>query len=790
MLDIPSLITNSDTGLTQALVDKILSTQKTKKGFILSETTKTILDALLKQINSLFFYLLLGAIILTLLFAQEKVDAIIITIILILNVVIGFSQDYKASKAAQKLQSLTTQLIRTKRDGVVVELPITKVLQRDIVEYQSGDIVSTDTYCLISTNCSVDQSILTGETLPKKVSINLVVPAGSIVITGSLLGQVIGVGETSSLTDFSKSLGKVEKKNQFETLVEKVSLALLAVCGIGLIAIFVLNVALLGSMTVIEFMLFGVSMIIGIVPESFPLIVTLLLTNEALHLSRHGVLIKRLSVLEDIGTLRFLLTDKTGTLTKNELSVSELYSPNNTLQDIAVTLAHSNYERGYMEKVFDAALATLKNNPNTITLIESIPFDYTVGYAQYNCSKGIVIVRGSPSKILALCKGGYSDYNNLIIQQEKIGVRLLAYAKQTKTGFEMLGMVLFKDPLKPGIIAQLTTLEEIQVDVKILSGDSLAVTSYVAEEAKIIRPALLQIQTQQLTSTSVLSYTPTQLEEIQVFAGSSPTQKLDIIDQYNKLGTTAFLGEGVNDALALKKASVGIVVNNTSDVARQTADILLTKPGISPIAQAVKSGRTTYHKIVTYLLCTLAGNAGTMISLFGIAIFAKIIPLLPSQILLNNILSDVPFIVLITDIVHKQVQYKQPNLSTKSIITMILGFGILSSLFDFAYFGIFAGGSVESLRTGWFLFSLFSELLLLLTLRTIGSRDPKDLFRVSKPILFALSGSVIISLALTNVNGLQEWFRFVSLPVTNYLTMFTLLGAYFCANQLLKHWLK
>jgi Mg2+-importing ATPase len=753
---------------------------------------------LVNQMRSIFFVLLLISAVLSF-YLGNRTDAYIFVILNALNVLIGFAQEFKASKASKTLEKMIKHRVTVVRDGKKVTIDHDSVIEGDIVLPIHGNVLVADLYVRECHDAFIDESLLTGESLPRSIVAGDMVYAGTSVVGGRFIGQVTAAGEESSLMQYGKALKKVQKDNDFARFVKKVSVYILFITLVCLALIAIYAVVIEGKYTSTTFILFAISMLIGVVPESLSLIITLMLTREAITLSREGVIVKSLPALQQLGSIRYLLTDKTGTLTENAIRLVDTHEIKG-LQSAISLISAADYERTPMDAAFDDALrAKVTSEISADTAIYDLvpkkpivtPFTNIAGYAVFDFGD-IVIRRGQFHSVLAastgLSEGERATLEGLYTETESKGLRILAFASSLKASdhdgiFLFNGFAVFEDPLKVDAADSYNAAEELGIKVKILTGDSVLVSKYIARQ---LDHGLSDANVEELgKDIEIPTYSEREIEENRVYARCMPEQKLELINRHIPYGAVGFLGEGINDALALKRADVGIVVTNASDIGRQSADILLTEKSLNPIIKAIKLSRKAYAHISTYLLCTLTGNVGTLISITAVAMFWTDLPMLPIQILLNNLLTDVPLIFLITDRLAKE-QYDKPieNIASNFFRTIFI-FGLISSVFDIIYFYMFKDLPLEVLRTGWFIFSVTCELALVFSLRTKLSMFKGP--RMSKPLTAAMILSGLAAFLLMYVPELNAKLALVAIDGPHIAMILGLTVAYMFVNEIYKH---
>ena len=786
---------------------------------------KTALSLLVSQLKDLLVMALIIASIVSF-FTGGEIEGITILAIVVINVLVGFAQEYKSEEALQKLAVLVKYRVRVLRDNKILEVDTRNVVPGDIILLETGDRIPADLRLIEVDELEIDESIVTGESYPVLKSPNPIVAEklepqrmenmafpGTLVVNGKGKGIVVSTGMKSTLGQVAGYLKLTEPETNYERGIKSFSKFLIKGILIGITFIFIMN-ALTGK-TFFDSALFSLALAVGIIPESLPIIITIGLSRGAILMSRSGVIVKKLNVIEDLGNMDVICSDKTGTITANRITLTD-YVDLEGKKDLKLLklVSHciSIVEEGEtaVGNPMDVAIFEYcKKHPtlaSTHELVELIPFDYSrrrMSIVARNKGELLLICKGAPETMFQVCStmkiGGriteldkdrvqrlYDDLSMKGIRVLGLGVKNVEekedYSKADEHDLTFVGLLCFIDPLKPTAKQSINELKELEVEVKILTGDSPLVAKTIAEEAGMTVEMLTGSDVDGMDDEALQKA----IEKTNVYARLTPEQKTRIVLTLSKNGhVTGFLGDGVNDAPALKAADVGISVDGAVDIAKEAADIVLTESSLEILRGGIVEGRTTFGNTTKYILNTVSANLGNMTSLAVVSIMFNFLPLLPFQVLLTNLISDGPLLSISTDRVDEEELSKPRNWNIKLISRFTTFFGAISSIFDFTtmiLLSIVMGGNVAVFRAGWFIESTLSEILVTFSIRT------KKTFFSSTPSKMLLGISIICSLLtlLLVYSPLNVFFEFHPPSFIILLAIFGELALYFSTVELVK----
>jgi Mg2+-importing ATPase len=820
---LPELNTSEENGLSEFEVRERF--ERFGQNIIPRKKIRSAFEIIYAQFKSPLISILIGASIVAAILG-DVTEAMIILFIVSINSILGFIQEYKSEKAAEKLLNYISFKAKVIRDGKVTEIDTRNLVVGDIVILSIGDIVPADILLLKADNLHINESVLTGESYPvhkNKISDrnNLalftnknIAFMGTNITEGSGKGIVFATGKNTEFARIASILNVKVPETDFQKNISKFGNFLLKIVLLGTFAVFLINTIL--GRDIFDSFLFALALAVGIVPESLPIIVTITLSRGALFLAKKKVIVKKLISIEDLGNMDILCTDKTGTLTESRIKLQEFVDINNRADEkLVVYSLLCNSAILYKDKVtgnpIDVAIweyAKIWKYPiekmKNYEKIQEITFDYkrrrmsTV--VRFN-NKYFMIVKGSPESVLEVSSHVISNnvkvkidsyYKKIKQTYEEFGrrgYRVIAvaikeilkkenYNIQDERDLCFLGFLTFIDPPKKTAREALYTLNKLGVRIKILTGDNPLVTKEVAnkcglkveDEDIILGTDLEKMNKEELKKV---------VEEKTVFARITPEQKYQIILALHENGhVVGFLGDGVNDAPALRAADVGISVDSGTDIAKDAADIILLKKGLMIIADGIMEGRKIFANITKYILNTISANIGNMTTVGIASVILNFIPLLPSQILLTNFLSDLPLLSISTDNVDEEELVRPKRFSIKFIANFSLVFGGISVIFDILTLGVlkYVWSLGEAMiRTGWFIESCLSEIFVTFAIRT------KKLFFKSAPSKILLYTSLIVSLIAIYLvySPINYLFEFTPLESKFFFFIILILLTYF-----------
>jgi P-type Mg2+ transporter len=720
----------------------------------------------------------------------QTVDAALIAGIMAMSVTINLLQTWRSQKAAEKLRDRVAPTATVLRDGQWAELPRRELVRDDVIRLSAGDLVPADARLVEARDLHLHEAALTGESLPVEKAAGLeegnpagILWLGTSVVSGTATAIVTATGSATQFGDVVARLASRPPENEFERGLRH--FGLLITRTVMVLVLVLLAAALAMHRPAFESLLFAVALAVGLTPEFLPMITTVTLAQGASRMADEHVIVKHLAAIQNLGSIDVLCSDKTGTLTAGEMRVEGSYGPDGkpNPRPLALARLNSRFETG-IRSPLDAAILESSTDADDAgwCKLDEIPFDFERRRLSIVAACGedrFLITKGAPDGICSLCTGEASTHERwraFIASAGDRGMRLLAVATRRVDGesawtaadereLVLEGFVAFSDPPLPEAKATVEAMRRDGVEVKVLTGDDASVARHVVMSVGLDPGQILTgAEIDRMTDGALAQVA----ERTAVFARTTPAQKTRILLALKQRGhVVGFMGDGINDAPSLHAADVGIAAPRAVDVAREASDILLTERGLGVLHNGILAGRRASGNVMKYLLMGTSSNFGNMLSMAAASLLLPFLPMLPTQILLNNLLYDVSQLTIPTDQVDGS-WLRSPHRSDIALVRrfMIL-IGPISSVFDFATFFVLLRifhADQALFHTGWFVESLCTQTLVIFVIRTY-ERPWR-----SRPSA-ALTGSVlavVILGAILPVTPLARMLGFVPLPASYF----------------------
>jgi P-type Mg2+ transporter len=679
----------------------------------------------------------------------ETINASIIFLMVIVSVAIDFYQERDAGNAAEKLKQTVKTKVTVIRNGAEQDILPQDLCIGDIILLNAGKIVPADVRIVMAKDFFINQSSLTGESFPCEKHYEAIANAtndlstmdniafmGSSVITGTAKAVVVKTGAATEFGKIAEKLSEREEETDFSRGMKEFGYLIMKVTIALVLFIFLINALM--KQNILESFMFAIAIAVGLTPELLPMIMSLTMSKGSLQMAKKGVIVKRLSAIPNFGSMEVLCTDKTGTLTEDKIKLIKCVDVAGNDSDTIFQLAYlnSNFQTGIKNPLDDAILDHKKLDISSYKKIDEVPFDFyrkrmSVVVQQYN--QTTLICKGAPEEMLKVCTQDSNFIAAAVKQYELLsadGFRVLAiavknisgqqkFSKQDETQLSFEGFVAFLDPPKEDADDIIRALDSIGVEVKIITGDNHLVTQKICSEIGLPIKGLMQgYEMDTLTDDALRK----RVTSTTIFTRFSPEQKNRIIEALKaNHRSVGYMGDGINDAPSLKAADIGISVNSATDVAKESADIILTEKDLLVLKEGILEGRKTFGNTMKYILMCLSSNFGNMFSVAAATLFLPFLPLLPVQILINNFLYDTSQIAIPSDNVDASYIERPQRWNLKMIYRYMLIYGITSSVFDLLTFWVlykyFAVNEAQ-FRTGWFMESLATQILVVFIIRT------------------------------------------------------------------------
>jgi Mg2+-importing ATPase len=781
----------------------------------------TTLLLFIAQFKSPITVILLFAAVLSF-FLRDPTDAIIILSIIFISGFLGFWQEQGAANAVKDLLSIVQATTQVWRNGTIEDVPVEEVVPGDIVIISAGGSVPADCRILESKDLFVDEATLTGETYPVEKAVG-VLPAetplirrtnslflGTHVVSG--MAKVLAV-QTGRKTEFGKVSDRLKLRppeTEFQRGVRRFGYFLMEITLLLVIAIFSINIYL--ARPVMDSFLFSLALAVGLTPQLLPAIISVNLSHGAKRMAKAKVIVKRLSSIEDFGSMNVLCSDKTGTITEGVVKLHSAIDVDGNESEKVLLYAFINafYESGFVNPIDEMLRTGSQFDMSGYHKLNELPYDFIRKRLSIVVSKGdtnYIVTKGALQNVLSVCTKAETPGATIVEiaeVREKIvkhyeefgskGFRVLGIAYRSMSSdvtleenieknMSFLGMLVFYDPPKSGIAETINDLNNLGVRLKVITGDNRMVAAHVGGQIGLMNQLILTgPELRQLSDEALIK----RVNEVDIFAEVEPNQKERIIIALKKSGNVVgYMGDGINDASALHAADVGISVDSAVDVAKEAADIVLLEKNLHVLLRGVSEGRITFANTLKYVFMATSANFGNMFSMAGASLFLPFLPLLPKQILLTNLITDFPEMTIATDSVDDEMIRQPRRWNIRFIQKFMLTFGLISSFFDWLTFGVLLfilHATTDQFRTGWFLESVISASMIVMVIRT---RKP---FIASKPGKYLVMATMIV-MAVTLIlpyTAISSLFDFTFLPLSFLLWLGIILVLYILVAEIAK----
>jgi Mg2+-importing ATPase len=736
----------------------------------------------------------------------------------LLSVTLNFFQTYRSQRAAERLREVVAPIATVLRDGAWAVIPRRELVVGDVVRLAAGDLVPADARLLEARDLHVQQAALTGESMPVEKTAqgseeDRRILLGTSIISGTAVGVVTATGAKTQFGDIAARLASRPPETEFERGTRRFGFLIMRT--VVFLILFVLLVSVLLRRDPFQSLLFAVALAVGLTPEFLPMITSVTLAQGAVRMAKRKVIVKHLEAIQNFGSIDILCSDKTGTLTAGEMSIERCCDFFGGSSDRILGLAriNSDCQAGIRSPLDVALLAAPVRGTAAYEKVDEVPFDFERRRLSVVVEQGgrrLLIAKGAPEGILPLCadaeRGDEVKPLDAGLRQKaeatyrelsSMGLRVLAvawkvvpekaaYGTDDEAELTLAGFAAFADPVLADARELLATLRRDGVEVKILTGDNELVARHVCSEVGLGGEELVRGEQVDRMSDSALAVVA---ERTPVFARVSPAQKNRILLALKRRGhVVGFLGDGINDAPSLHSADVGISVSSAVDVAREAAEIILLERNLRVLHEGILEGRKSFGNVMKYLLMGTSSNFGNMFSMAAASLFLPFLPMLPTQILLNNFLYDLAQVTIPTDRVDASYVRKPQRWNIRIIRDFMVWVGPVSSIYDFLTFFLLLKvfhASEALFHTGWFVESLATQTLVLFVIRTAGNPFRS---RPSVPLAVTTVAVVLVGVLLP-FTAVAPTMGFVRLPGSFFVFLLAVVGTYLAFVEVVKRWL-
>ena len=780
---------------------------------------------------------------------EDYKTVITVGIMVMISSLLRFFQEFRSNQAAEKLKGMvkTTATVQRKDIGKL-EIDIKELVPGDIIILSAGDMIPADCRVIQSKDLFVSQAMLTGESLPVEkrnlpirdadekspLELDNICFMGTNVVSGSASAMVVTTGNQTYFGSLSKAIVGKRAETSFDKGVNKVSYLLIKFMLVMVPLIFLINGFVKHDW--MNALLFAIAVAVGLTPEMLPMIVTANLAKGAINMSKRKVIVKRLNAIQNIGAMDILCTDKTGTLTMDKIVLERHLNIDGDDDDEVLKWAYLNsYHQTGLKNILDLAILEhvelndyLKVEEHFLK-VDEIPFDFqrrrmSVILKQRN-GKHLLICKGAVEEMLNLCSHAFDPgedrqlhiENDVIIpideevrqtvlatskRLNKEGLRVLLvaikefddralnYAVEDEKDMVLTGFIGFLDPAKPSAKASIEALHKLGVEMKVLTGDNEIITKKICREVGIpVNKILMGGDIENMTDDELKA----QIGDVSILAKLSPIQKSRIVKLLQEMGhTVGFMGDGINDAAALRDADVGISVDTAVDIAKESADIILLEKDLMVLRKGVIYGRRTFGNIIKYIKMTASSNFGNMFSMLGASAFLPFLPMLPVQILVQNLLYDISQTSIPWDMMDADFLEEPKKWDAGGITRFMIYIGPISSIFDYVTFAVMfyffkanSDAHQNLFQSGWFIEGLLSQTLIVHMIRT--RKIPFIQSWATTPVV-ALTSAIMLLGIIIPFTPFGAALKLVPLPMSYFPWLIGILVAYCFLTQLIKNW--